>query len=70
MMGPSDVANAETRNVVIAPARCECGRTLRWDEVTMATGLGTAILRRWEYATCSRCCIIWHHDLLAPHIVH
>ena len=69
-MLPAEVARAKTRNVTIAPARCECGRKLRWAQVEMDRGLGGPVLKRWEYATCRHCLIIWHHDLPIPHIAH
>ncbi len=68
-MRPEEVARAETRDVAIAPPRCECGRKLRWDRVDM-TGIGPGIIKAWEYATCRHCLIIWHHDLPIPHIAH
>jgi hypothetical protein len=46
-------ADAIERDVVIAPALCECGALLQWEEVR-SDGV-----RLWEHAMCGRCEILW-----------
>ena len=67
---PTDVARAQQREVSIAPGTCECGQKLKWEYVRMDSGNGTPILKHWEIATCSRCILIWHHELPLPGTHH
>jgi hypothetical protein len=52
-------ATAVYRHVAIAPAKCECGRDLRWNYIFESHGKLTTPRPLHEQAFCPDCEIIW-----------